>query len=318
MLTEPNINKELIKEKIEQNYDLTISSLTPVKGGEASWCYIVKTKTGEKFFLKIYVGLESHEERFNLTYNLFNNCEIKNITRPIKSKNDELVIDIANHYVALFNYIDGSNASEKDLTDSQKFEFGKLLGTIHQANNIIRNFNIKEDFKYGNLNRLLENINKSNSFIKDKSQYKSEAAKLLTLNKEKISKRIEELEKLGNKLAKEDLEFVICHGEPHEWNTMVSKEGEVFLIDWDDSLLAPKEKDLNMIKEDPEKMAGYKAVVGEFEINEEIIKYYNLEWNISEIDAWSNQIFHSGFNDEQSTHDLKFLKSVLEELDKEY
>ena len=44
----------------------------------------------------------------------------------------------------------------------------------------------------------------------------------------------------------------------------------------DDSLYAPREKDLNMIKNDQIKLDGYKSVVGEFKINQEIIHYYQI------------------------------------------
>lgn len=317
MFTEPNIEKDLIKKKVEDNYDLEVTSLTHVLAGEASWCYKVQTKN-ETYFLKIYVSLESHESRFDLTYNLFNNCNIKNITHPLKNKYGELVFDISNHYAALFNYIDGNNASEKELEDTEKFDLGKLLGEIHQSTKAIGSFNLKEDFKYKNINRLLKNIKSSITLSKTQTGYKKQTADLLLEHRYKILDRIKDLKSLGEKLTNENLDFVICHGEPHIWNTMVNKNGEVFLIDWDDSLLAPKEKDLNMIKGDPKKLEGYKSVVGDTEINPEVIKYYNLEWNISEIDAWSDQILNSNFNEKQNQHDIKFLMKDLKELDHDY
>lgn len=317
MLTEPNIDKDLIKKKIKDNYDLDVTSLTHVPAGEASWCYKVQTEK-ETYFLKIYVSLESHEARFNLTYNLFNNCSIKNITHPLKNKYGELVFDIANHYAALFNYIDGKNASEKELNDKEKFALGKLLGEIHKSSNLVPSFNLKEDFEYKNINRLLKNIKSSIALSKTETGHKKQTANLLLEHRDKILDRIKDLKTLGEELRNENLDFVICHGEPHIWNTMLNKEGEIFLIDWDDSLLAPKEKDLNMIKDDPKKLEGYKSATGDIDINPKIIKYYNLEWNISEIDAWSDQILNTNFNEKQSQHDLEFLEEVLRELDVKY
>ncbi len=130
----------------------------------------------------------------------------------------------------------------------------------------------------------------------------------------KIHTGLEELRELGDKLRKQHLDFVICHGEPHDWNTMIDDKGEVFLIDWDDCLFAPKEKDLIMIKGDQFKMDGYKSVVGEFELNQEVINYYALEWDISEVDAWSSQILNDNTNDIKNQHDLDFLISCLRKL----
>jgi spectinomycin phosphotransferase len=315
MLTEPNIDKLIIQSKIEENYGFQVRDLAFIKGGEASWGYKVETNEGVSYFCKIHTGLTEYEKRFELTYKLFNDAGIKNIPHPIKTTKGELVFYLNKYPTALFNFIEGSNANDQPLTDEQRFALGKLLGEIHQANRVIGEFSIQEDFKYGNIDRLLETLNKIDIYLKDSSVYKSKTAQLLLENKDKILKRIKELEELGEKLRSLNIDFVICHSEPHAWNTMIDEKGEVYLIDWDDSLFAPKEKDLNMIKDDQIKLEGYKSVVGDFEINQEIIHYYQMEWNISEIDAWSNSLLFEDSNDTQYEHYLKQFIRDLKEID---
>ena len=314
MLTEPNFDKELLRTKIEENYRLVVINLLFVQGGEASWGYKVETNNKQSYFFKIHTSLENYKERFDLTYKLFNSCGIQNITHPLKTSKGELVFHLDKYPCALFNFISGHNASQEELNEKQRFALGELVGRIHKAKEVIGDFVLKEDFKYGDLDQLLENIEKVPSFIKDESPYRKKVAQLLLENKEKVLKRINELQAQGDKLRGQSLDFVVCHGEPHNWNTMVDKEGEVFLIDWDDCLFAPKEKDLNMIKGDPLKLEGYRSAVGEFEINEEVIHYYNMEWNISEIEAWSSKILYENIDGDQNQHDLELFIRVLEEL----
>ncbi len=259
--------------------------------------------------------MAEHQKRFELTYRLFNDAGIKNITHPIKTITGELVFCLDKYPTALFNFIEWFNANDQPLNEDQRFALGKLLGKIHQAKKVIGEFSIKEDFKYGNINRLLETLDKIDSYIKDPSKYKSKTAQLLLKNKDKILNRVKELEGLGGKLRNQNIDFVICHSEPHAWNTMIDKEGEIYLIDWDDSLYAPREKDLNMIKNDQIKLDGYKSVVGEFKINQEIIHYYQMEWNISEIDAWSNSLLNEESNETQYKHYLEQFERDLNEMD---
>jgi Ser/Thr protein kinase RdoA (MazF antagonist) len=215
MLTEPNISKSTIKSKIEENYGFQVANLTFVKGGEASWGYKVETNDRKLYFCKIHAGLTDHEKRFELTYKLFKEAGIKNITHPIKTNNGNLVFMLDKYPTALFNFIFGSNANDQPLTEQQRFSLGELLGRIHQAKKAIGDFSIKEDFKYGNTERLLETLDKINNFLNDSSKYKSKTAQLLLENNEKILKRIKELEELGEKLRSQNVDFVICHSEPH-------------------------------------------------------------------------------------------------------
>jgi len=157
-------------------------------------------------------------------------------------------------------------------------------------------------------------MNKAQDLLSNDSKYKKKVAELFIDNNEKILKQLQKLEDLGSKLRNSPIDFVICHGEPHRWNTMVNEKGEVFLIDWDDSIFAPKEKDLIMIKNEPVKLAGYKSVIGDFKLKQDVLHYYNLEWNISEIDAWSSQILYDNTNDIQNKHDLEFLITELKTL----
>lgn len=92
---------------------------------------------------------------------------------------------------------------------------------------------------------------------------------------------------------------------------MVNNHGEVFLIDWDDSLFAPKEKDLNFIKDDSVMLNGYRSIIGDFELNEDLLRFYDLEWNISEIDAWCAKLLYNESSDIQNQHDLEEFTSVL-------
>ena len=45
----------------------------------------------------------------------------------------------------------------------------------------------------------------------------------------------------------EDASPVLCHGDPHHGNLLVDGSGQVWLIDWDDAVVAPREADLMFV-----------------------------------------------------------------------
>ena len=44
-----------------------------------------------------------------------------------------------------------------------------------------------------------------------------------------------------------DATLVLCHGDPHHGNLLVDDAGQVWLVDWDDAVLAPREADLMFV-----------------------------------------------------------------------
>ena len=40
---------------------------------------------------------------------------------------------------------------------------------------------------------------------------------------------------------------VLCHGDPHHGNLLVDGDGQVWLVDWDDAVVAPREADLMFV-----------------------------------------------------------------------
>jgi aminoglycoside phosphotransferase (APT) family kinase protein len=66
---------------------------------------------------------------------------------------------------------------------------------------------------------------------------------------------------------------VLTHGEPHAANVVFTSAGPV-LIDWDTTMVAPKERDLWMIAAD-----GFS--VGD--VSPELIRLYRAQWDLSEL-----------------------------------
>ncbi|MFI7430029.1 phosphotransferase enzyme family protein [Micromonospora sp. NPDC049836] len=57
------------------------------------------------------------------------------------------------------------------------------------------------------------------------------------------------VDRLGAELRARPAELVVCHGDPHLGNLLLGADGQVWLIDWDDAVLAPRERDLMFVLE---------------------------------------------------------------------
>jgi spectinomycin phosphotransferase len=54
-------------------------------------------------------------------------------------------------------------------------------------------------------------------------------------------------DRLGRELRTRHTPGVVCHGDPHLGNVLIGGDAAVWLIDWDDAVLAPRERDLMFV-----------------------------------------------------------------------
>lgn len=59
-----------------------------------------------------------------------------------------------------------------------------------------------------------------------------------------VARLVERADALGRALRDRPVRRVVCHGDPHLGNVLVGDDEGVWLIDWDDAVLAPRERDL--------------------------------------------------------------------------
>lgn len=314
MLSEPKIDRSSLKNTLEDKYGIRIINLTFVPKGEVSWNYKVACEDGNTYFLKIHADTELPNSRFDLIYNLFAKAGIKNIIHPIKTTQDETLFYWDKFPAVLFNYVNGVNGFEKPFTDEQQIKIGQVLGQLHKAKDKIGEYPVKEKFEFTHKEELLRNLEEMNDINSQDNKYKTELMQLFGQYKVQVLNQLRLLEELGGRLREQSHDFVICHGDIHKGNILVDNQDEVYFIDWDNPIFAPKEKDLNYFKKDDLVLKGYTEVFGVFNINPYVIEFYNMRWTLSEIEDWSSRLLFDEHDEVQNEHYLKQIKSEFLDL----
>ena len=126
------------------------------------------------------------------------------------------------------------------------------------------------------------------------------AAKLaadLQKRREEIRFVIERAEELGKALQSQPFNRVLCHTDIHAGNLLLETNGAVYMIDWDDPVIAPKERDLmfigggiggiwNTTREEALFYQGY----GGKDIDLTALTYYRYERIVTDIAEFCQQI----------------------------
>ncbi len=145
----------------------------------------------------------------------------------------------------------------------------------------------------------------------------SELAGLLANYRQVVSYLVERTELLASRLVKENLELVLCHSDLHAGNILISDDGSLYIVDWDNPILAPRERDTmyagggqfrdSYSPEEEEAMfyMGY----GPTEINSKALLYYRYERIIEDIAIECGQIFGGGGSEADRYQALVYFKA---------
>lgn len=296
MIEKPHLSDEAILSALRENYSIPFVGIEflPIGNDPSAWVYRVDAESQNAYFLKIRKEI-SNPAGFLVPRFLRENG-IAQALAPLPTKEQKLWISIEDFVLIMYPFVVGNEAMNVGMTDGQWKEFGSTLKRIHltKLSSAISEYVRQESFvpKWSNLaKKLHQQINTQNY----DDRYQKELAAFWQKNNETIQTLIERTEMIGRHLQLADLEFGLCHADIHTANILITPEQELFIVDWDDTLLAPKERDLmfvlaeDAIRTREERMFfdGY----GNVEINHLALAYYRYEWCVQEIGDFGERVF---------------------------
>jgi spectinomycin phosphotransferase len=100
---------------------------------------------------------------------------------------------------------------------------------------------------------------------------------------------------LGRILQNKTLDVMLCHSDIHTANILVDKDGQLFIVDWDQPVIAPQERDLMFVVSESgipsaEEVAFFQGY-GEIQIDPVAFAYYRYEWVVQEFGDYGERVF---------------------------
>ncbi len=284
MLEKPKLTDALIISHLQNEYDLRVATLTflPLGADANAAVYRVVCDDGTAYFLKLRKNLN---EIAVTVPHILKAQGMQEIIPAFETKSKKYWAELSDYKMILYPFVEGKNGFEIALSDEQKCKLGRALHAIHvvklpaELNKLIN----KETFT-GYYRETMKTFLAS---LENQTFHDPVVAKLSQFIKSKrdeIIHIITRAETLASQLKSAPLEFVLCHADFHGGNILISDAAEIYIVDWDAPLLAPKERDLMFIgggideiwkrKRDEEFFyEGY----GQTEINLTSLAYYRYE-----------------------------------------
>ena len=293
MLTKPDIPDELIIFRLQEEYDLRVASLTflPIGADVNTAVYRVVAKDGTTFFLKLRKGFNE----ITVTVPRFLKSQgLQEILSPFDAKSQQGWADFGEYKMILYPFIEGKDGFDAELSDHHKQALGVALKAIHsvQLPQELKQQIPQESFspQYRQSMRSFQSQVDHQTFSEP---FAAKLSEFMHAKRAAIHHLIERAETLDSELHSQSLEFVLCHTDIHGGNMLIGEDGSFYIVDWDNPLLAPKERDLmfigggvDWIWQSPHDEAAFYTGYGNAEINFTALAYYRYERIIQDLVAY--------------------------------
>jgi spectinomycin phosphotransferase len=267
----------------------TVLTLLPIGADMDASVYKAETHNNQSYFVKLKRG---HRYEMSVAIlALLQASGIQQIIPPIKTSHGELTQPLNDFILTVYPFIHGQDGFCYNLTEDQWIALGRVMRQVHEVDvppsikALIRTETYSSKWREAVRSLYVhidENLSVDEAALKLQFFMKEHKAVILHL--------VNRAEALSQKIREQSPEFVLCHSDLHGGNVLIDESGSIYIVDWDDPIMAPKERDLmfigggvaNVWNNPREEELFYKGY-GNAEINKTILAYYRYERIVEDI-----------------------------------
>lgn len=265
------------------------------EGADINACvYKVDAQTNS-YFIKFKYG--NHDEINLSIIRLLHDSGIKEIIYPVTTVEGKLFQQLDGYRIVVYPYIPTPNGFTQNLSDKQWKQLGKALRKVHETSlpPLIQNQLRKEAYSSTWREMVTSFYSKIEPHTSD-DELTMDFKSFFKQNIDKIHQLVDCAEDLAKKIHPDLNEYVLCHSDMHAGNLLVGKD-EMFIIDWDEPMLAPKERDLMFIGggvgnvwNNPQEIDYFYEGYGQTSIDKTILSYYRNERIVEDIAEFGKEL----------------------------
>jgi spectinomycin phosphotransferase len=244
------------------------------------------------------------------------------VIAPCTTTHGDLWATVADYALIVYPFVEGQNAVDAGMTDAQWQAFGAALRQIHSLDlppELARQL-AREQWPVRSLSfvgTLRERI-ASNSYHND---HEAELAAFWSARARDFSEIERRLDHIGHLLPnKGELqhELVLCHADIHRYNILIGTDSTLTIVDWDEVMLAPKERDLTFIgggidgPPDAAQTMQFYVGYGAAAINPLLITYYRYDWLMQDLNSFAEWVLlHDDLGEASKAQALRLFKGLF-------
>jgi len=104
--------------------------------------------------------------------------------------------------------------------------------------------------------------------------------------------------------------LVLCHTDIHGMNLLLNTSGDLYILDWEGAMLAPREHDLFAFTGEHFStfLAAYRRWTGDAPLYADVFGFYFYRRNLEDLTDWIMRILYENTDEAQNDLDLEGIK----------
>ena len=317
MLEKPDLEDDRIIACLNDEYGVRADQISflPIGADRNTAVYRIVAGPDLAYFLRLRGG--AFEEASVALPKALKDEGVEHIISPVTTATGQLWSALDAYRVTLCPFVEGRNGYEVRLSDSHWRQFGAAVKRIHAVTLPPPLLDrIPEETYTPRWREMVKGFLARVEVDRFVEPVAAELAQFLNAKRGEIGDLVARAERLALALQARPREFVLCHSDLHAGNLLIDANDDLYIVDWDDPVMAPKERDLMFAgggqgfigrtaqEEEDLFYEGY----GRTEIDHAALAYYRYERIVQDIALFSEQILATD-EGEDRVQSLKYLKS---------
>jgi len=255
---------------------------------------------------------------------------VPEVVAPIPTLDGHRSIDVDGLVLIAYPFIEGVLGAVTGLTDQQWIAYGSFLRRLHAAEppRDLVDALPHEDFvprATGAIRELDDAFGTRRAPNGPSDPVREAVEALWRARREDIERLARGTDELGALLRERasgrgsPARLVVCHADVHTHNVLVTPEGGLRVIDWDDAMLAPPERDMMFvvgstmglpIRERELRLFG--EGYGSLGVDPITLAYYRFDWVVQDIAGYAREALAEGSSPTSREYALSIFRSQFD------
>lgn len=318
MLEKPAIEDASILAALRDQYNLTIAQIEflPLGADPNTAVYRATAADGAAYFVKLRTGAF---DEITVTLPAWLAAQgIRQIIPPLATQDGRRWVALDSAALILYPFVTTHNGYEIDLPARCWIEFGAALKQLHALPLPLELRRHLPRERYAS--RWPQSVRATLASAAGDIFHEPVAVELAAFLRGQtplIRELVEQTEQLAQMLQAQPPANVLCHADLHAGNILIGADGAFYIVDWDNPILAPKERDLMFVGgaqgfrgHTPAQEArlfyqGYGAT----SIDARALAYYRFARIVEDIGIYCEQLLLSDAGGADRAQSLHYLRS---------